>query len=216
MTRRRRNCASLGSAPGDHDGILDVLANLVGVLTLVGALSAIVAANSAIRIRTPMSRTTTKEFVLLMVGKEGIWNLQPAKDALFAANRSRVAQLKSCLSYGLYGALNCLESLSYRVYSQKVGQAKYILSDDETSLQRTNSPDIDISSQKADQQIKSLINQTSLEKKAVFILLEKEGFAGYRTLRAAAANANVELGWEPWKTASKVYFGGGGRSLTVQ
>ena len=216
MTRKRRNCASLGSPPGDHDGILDVLANLVGVLTLVGALSAIVAANSAIRIRTPMSRSTTKDFVLLMVGQEGIWNLQPANDALDVANRSRIAQLKSCFGYGLYGALNCLERLSSRVYSQKVGQAKYVLSDDERSLERIGTPDIKINSPNADEQIRNLIDQARLKKKAVFILLEKEGFAGYRSLRAAAGNADVDIGWEPWKTASKVYFGGNGRSLTVQ
>jgi hypothetical protein len=216
VRRSRRNVTTLGQPPGDHDGILDVLANLVGVLTLVGALSAIVAANAALRIKTPMARSTTKSFELLVVGRDGIWNLQPANDALNAANKARVAELKGCLGYDIYTALDCINNVSSNVRSARVGQARFVLGDNEVSLQRIGEPDIRTEGDNSDSQIKSLVATISKKKRAIFVLLEKEGFAGYRKLRAAAGTANVELGWEPWKTGAKVFFGGNGRSMTVQ
>ena len=77
--RRRRNPQINGGVPVDHDGILDVLANLVGVLVLVGALTAILAANSAMKIKTPLARNTKKDFVMLQVGQLGVWDLQAAQ-----------------------------------------------------------------------------------------------------------------------------------------
>jgi len=216
MRRRRRNVTSLGQPPGDHDGILDVLANLVGVLTLVGALSAVVAANAALRIKTPMSRSTTKTFELLMVGRDGIWNLQPANEALDAANQSRVADLKSCLGYDIFTALSCINNVSSQTRSAQVGQARFVVGDNEVSLQRTAEPDIRTGEPNSESQIKSLVTRIATKKRAIFVLLEKEGFASYRKLRSAASTANVDLGWEPWKTGAKVYFGSSGRGMTVQ
>jgi hypothetical protein len=216
MKKNRRNAKSLGEAPGDHDGILDVLANLVGVLTLVGALSAVVAANTAIRIKTPMTRDTDKEFVLLMVGSQGIWNLEPAKEAMAAANRQRIAEMRSCLNYGLFGIIPCIESVSSRIRSAQVGQAKYQISNSQTFLQRTSTPDVAIEGSDADQKLTNLVSQIQKQDKAIFVLLEKEGFAAYRALRSSAGKANVDLGWEPWSTAGAIYFGSSGREMTVQ
>ncbi len=81
MKRHRcRKAAAVGGLPLDQNGIMDVLANLVGVLTLVGALSAIIIVNASLRIRTPLAQETYKRFVALQAGEAGIWNLQPAMD----------------------------------------------------------------------------------------------------------------------------------------
>lgn len=216
MTRMRRNAKSLGEAPGDHDGILDVLANLVGVLTLVGVLSALVAANAALRIRTPLTRDTAQDFVLLMAGRNGIWNLQPAKEAMINANLERIEELRGCLSYGIFGFASCIDAVSSRVRSAQVGQARYLVSDGEISLQRLTVPDVDLTMEGGDQDLDKLVQQIAVNDRAIFVLLEREGFSSYRALRAAAGNVNVDLGWEPWSTEGKVYFGGGGRGMTVQ
>jgi hypothetical protein len=215
MTRKRRS-NHLGAPPGDHDGILDVLANLVGVLTLVGALSAVVAANAAVRIKTPMARNTNQSFVMLMVGRKGVWNLQPAKDALIAAKRQRYQEMRGCFKYSLFSIITCMDSVSSQVRSARVGQAQYLISDDETFLERTNTPDVSLEDYDSQQKLDELVQRISSKKKAIFVLLEKEGFEAYRKLRSAAANANVDMGWEPWPTAGSIYFSSGGRQMTVQ
>ena len=101
MKRRRRKAAAVGGGlPPDQDGIMDVLANLVGVLTLVAALSAIVVVNASLKIRTPLAQETYKEFVVFQAGEAGIWDLQPARDLgnkLRRAVASRVSWV--CLDY---------------------------------------------------------------------------------------------------------------------
>ncbi len=216
MTRRRRNSQAPGGPPGDHDGILDVLANLVGVLTLVGALSAVVAANAAIQIKTPMSRSTNKSFLLVVAGKEGVWNLQPAKDALFDAQQSRIRNMRGCLSYGLFAMSACFYRESERHYTDKVGAARYRLDDVEVSLQRSGEPDLAIDNEGIEQKFYNMLSEAKKSKKAIFVLLEKEGFLSYRALRQAATQVDVELGWEPWETNERVYFGSSGRSMNVQ
>lgn len=216
MRSRRSSRATIGNAPGDHDGILDVLANLVGVLTLVGALSAVVAANAAVKIKTPMSRSTNQDFVLVVAGEEGIWNLQPAKEALLGAREQRISQMRSCLGYGLYAMSACFDRARYQLNTADVGGARYRLSDSETSLQRIGEPDVPLNAEESDYNMKQLIESVQKSNKAFFVLLEKEGFESFRALRSAASAAGVDLGWEPWTTNGSVHFGGGGRSMTVQ
>ena len=216
MTRSRRKFAVVGSPPGDHDGILDVLANLVGILTLVGALSAVVAANAAVRIKTPMSRSTSRDFELLVAGQKGVWNLQPAKDAMLAANTQRIAEMRSCFGYGLYAMAACFNRAKSRLHSEQVGGAYYRLNDYESSLKRSSSPDIAISSPDAELRLAELVSSIKRRNKVVFVLLEKEGFESFRTIRSAANSIDLDLGWEPWATHGVIYFGSGGRSLTIQ
>ena len=214
--RRRRNTKEFGKPPGDHDGILDVLANLIGVLTLVGALSAVVAANAAIRIKTPMSRSTSKDFFMIIAGREGIWNIQPAKDALFEENKQRIREMQSCLSYGLYGMSACFDHAMNRVRTAQVGQARFTIDGNGIYLTKSKKPDIQLKSSDAKLKLESMVNLIAESNRAVFILLEKGGFQSFRDIRNAAGDANIELGWEPWDTDSPVYFSGGGRSMTVQ
>ena len=216
MTRSRRNSAGIGSPPGDHDGVLDVLANLVGILTLVGALSAVVAANAAVRIKTPMSRSTSKDYVLLVAGEKGIWNLQPAKDAMHTANTQRIAEMRNCFGYGIYAMSACFDRAKNRLRSAQVGGAFYRLDEYETSLKRTATPDIATSSSDADSQLMDLVGSIKRENKVAFVLLEKEGFESFRAIRTASNSIDLDLGWEPWETHGAVYFGSGGRSVTVQ
>lgn len=214
--RRKRHKEALGQPPGDHDGILDVLANLIGVLTLVGALSAVVAANTAIRIKTPMSRSTNKDFVLVIAGSDGIWNIQPAKDALFAENERRIREMKSCFGYGLYGMSACFDNAMNRVRSKQVGQARYTIDGDRIFITKSGQPDAPVGSSNAAQNLTTMLEQIANEGKAIFVLLEKGGFQSFRDIRAAAGDLDIELGWEPWDTDGSVYFGGGGRSMTIQ
>ena len=216
MKRRRSSRSTIGITPGDHDGILDVLANLVGVLTLVGALSAVVAANAAVKIKTPMSRSTNQDFVLVVAGEKGIWNLQPAKEALLRARVQRISQMRSCLGYGLYAMSACFDRARYQLNTAEVGSARYRLSDSETSLKRVGEPDVPLNAEESDSNMKELIESVQKSNKAFFVLLEKEGFESFRALRSAASTAEVNLGWEPWTTNGSVHFGGGGRSMTVQ
>ena len=157
MRRKRSNRAVIGNPPGDHDGILDVLVSLVGVLTLVGAISAVVAANAAVKIKTQMSRTTNKDFVLVVVADEWIWNLQPAKDAIFESQKYRINQMRSCLSYDLFALNSYFDREMYRIYADEVGAARYLLSDEEIYLQRISRPDIQINSDTSEERMHKLI-----------------------------------------------------------
>lgn len=213
--RRRRIRSSIGNVRNDNDGILDILANLIGILTLVGALSAIVAANTAVKIKTPMSRSTEQDFVLLVAGDKGIWNLQPAKEALYEAQKQRLVEMRACLDYGLYGMASCIDRAQYKTYSNQVGAGRFLVNDSETSVQRNGPPDIH-KVKNDDLELHKFLETVKSSGKAIFILLEKEGFESYRELRSAAAEVQVNLGWEPWDTNEKVYFGGNGRTMTVQ
>jgi hypothetical protein len=215
--RKRRRAASIGLLPGDHDGILDVLANLVGVLALVGALTAILAANSAVKIKTPLARDTTKEFLILQVGKAGVWDLQSAKERMLALEQERISGWKDCLSYSIYEMIHCVNRMESWSATEQVGQVSVNITSEGASIARLAVPtekgeDIDKDGSWLRQKMKS----ASKQGKAIFIILEKEGFANFRTVRSIAAEHNLQLGWEPWNTGDPIFFGSGGRTMNVQ
>jgi hypothetical protein len=52
---------------------------------------------------------------------------------------------------------------------------------------------------------------------AVFVVLESDGFATYRAIKAKAQQHGVHLGWEPWTAGTAINFwSNAGRRLTVQ
>lgn len=215
--RRRRRAATVGLLPDDHDGILDVLANLVGVLTLVGALTAILAANSAIKVKTPLAKETNKEFVMIQVGQEGVWDLQSAKERMLSLDRQRVNGWKQCLNLALYDMIYCVNNMEGWSASERVGQVQVRVSRDGASIARLPVPTVATGEiAKADNWLRQELQKAKEQRKAIFIILEKEGFANFRAVRSMAAEYNIELGWEPWETAGPVFFGGNGRSMNVQ
>lgn len=215
--RRSRRLSEGEILPEDHDGILDVLANLVGVLVLVGSLTAVLAANSAIKIKTPLAKSTNKDFVLLQVGKAGVWDLQRAKDRMVDLDKQRIAGWKQCLNLSLYDMIYCVNEMRQWSAFQRVGQVQVEIAQDGAKITRMQSPTEQ--SEKMEMQgswTRTKLKNASDNGKAIFLILEKEGFSNFRTIRTIAAEYGLELGWEPWKTGESVFFGSGGRTMTVQ
>lgn len=199
----------------NQDGILDVLANLVGVLTLVGALSAIIAGQSAVRLRTPMTRTSDRPFILLQVGKAGIWNLEPARAQLGKAQQARYDAALTCLADPERSIAACRQR-SDRYHEQiELGSATLTTTGLNLSLQRHEHPDLPPTSLEKPDGLPALIQQAREQGKALFVLLEPGGISFYRTIRTQAREAGVAVGWEPWDTNRAVIFGQG-RAMTIQ
>ena len=53
---RRRNRRRGSDIQGSSDGLLDILSNVVGVMALVGSLTGVIAATSALNIQALMSK----------------------------------------------------------------------------------------------------------------------------------------------------------------
>jgi len=203
--------------------MLDVLANLVGVLTLVGALSATVAVNTSIRIRTPLVQETNKEFLMLQAGEDGIWDLQPARDRMWQLRRQRAAGYRACLNHstltyrGAMRFLDCVERMDRWSASEKVGSAFVSVNQYEPYIQRSEEPTINMKDLEEDNIVlRNRLSQAAKENKAIFVILEKEGFEAYRKIRSVAAENNLQIGWEPWGTGEPIVFSGSGRSMSVQ
>lgn len=216
----RRKAAAVGGLPPEQDGMLDVLANLVGVLTLVGALSVIVAVNTSIKIRTPLAQETDKEFLVFQAGKAGIWDLQPARNRMWQLNSQRVAGYEACLNYSTFQFIRCVQRMRRWSASEKVGSAFVSVDSYNSYIQRSDKPTKTIKDlEKDDSFLRSRLNEAAKENKAIFIILEKEGFQAYRKVRSVAAENNLQVGWEPWETGEPIVFvasGSGGRSMRVQ
>lgn len=219
----RRKATNGGGLPPEQDGMLDVLANLVGVLTLVGALSATVAVNTSIRIRTPLAQETNNEFLMLQSGEDGIWDLQPARDRMWQLDNQMAAGYKACLNYststyrGAWRFLNCVERMDRWSTSEKVGSAFVSVNRYGSSIQRSEEPTISTRDlEEDDAYLRNLLSKAAKDNKAIFVILEKEGFESYRKIRSIAAENNLQVGWEPWETGEPISFGSGGRSMRVQ
>lgn len=220
MTRSKKRLRILqnaASVPVDHDGILDVLANLVGVLVLVGALTAILAANSAMKIKTPLARNTKKDFVMLQVGQQGVWDLQAAQDRMFRLEKDRANGWKKCLNLSLYELIYCVDRMQSWAASESVGQVKVVVSNKDTYISRSSTPTESTKNMDKDGSwIRIKVKEAADKDKAIFIILEKEGFANFRVIRSIAAEHALQFGWEPWNTGESIHFGSGGRNMNVQ
>ena len=62
---RRRNRRGGAEVQGSSDGLLDILSNVVGVMALVGSLTGVIAATSALNIQAPMSKGSSRAFHLV-------------------------------------------------------------------------------------------------------------------------------------------------------
>ena len=85
-SRRKRTA---WTPEGSNDGLLDILSNVVGVMALVGSLTGVIAANSALNIQAPMSKESARSFHLVQVSANGLWDLQPAVNRMTELDRER-------------------------------------------------------------------------------------------------------------------------------
>jgi hypothetical protein len=215
--RRRRKRAGVQSSFGDDDqaGILDVLANLVGVLTLVGALSAIIAGQSSLRLRTPMTRNSDQPFMLLQVGAAGIWNLEPARSLLLAAQQARYDASLACLTNPDRSIAACRQQADRYRKQTDIGSATLTTTALNLSLQRHQRPDLPLERLQQTDELATMIHQAREQGKSLFVLLEPGGFETYRLIRKRALQAGVNVGWEPWDMGKPVIFGKG-RQMSTQ
>lgn len=197
--------------------MFDVFANLVGVLTIVGALTAVLATTSTVQIRTPLVKSSEKEFVLVQVNKSGIWNLQPARDRIADMSSKRLEELKRCIDNAVSGAIECSGLISSWQMNETIGEAVLTVSMDGASIQRLPVPTESSAQLRGDNsRTRRLLKNMAREKKALFVILESDGFVSYRAIRSLAKEYGVPIGWEPWKSGSPVSFGSGGRSFNIQ
>jgi len=216
LRRRRRHRGA--DLPSNSDGMLDVLANVVGVMALVGSLTGVFAATSSLNIQAPMQKKADRNFRILQASKEGVWDLQPAVDRMTALDRQRAAEVSRCQQLLEPEQSVCDRQLDDWSRKEQLGPIAMDLSHARGSLRRNGPPTAGLESMNQnggwlDRTMKQLASQN----KAVFVVLERDGFEAYRLIKRKAMEYKVPIGWEPWYKDDPIYFWGtSGRSMTVQ
>ena len=217
---RRRGRRRDQAPKSDDIGLLDTLTNVVGVMALITALLSIFAATSSLNIQAPMARRSPQGFHLLVASAAGIWDLQPAATQMLQVDRERVAAVKRCTSLQKAAAQQqCNAALDGWSRQQLVGPIRVTVNHGQGSLQRVGPPTVPAAQLKGrgsawlDTTMAALVR----DKQAVFVVLESDGFATYRAIKANAQQHGVHLGWEPWTAGTAINFwSNAGRRLTVQ
>ena len=216
LLQRRRNRSDDSS---DLDtGLMDTLTNVVGVLALIAALTSIFAASGSLNIQTPMAQRSRQPMHLLQANNSGVWDLQPAVDRMVAADRERVTALHRCQALPSPQQPGCNAAIDGWSRSAQVGSIAVTVNHRQGLLRRNGPP---TSSAAELQRPGSWLDRTMANLgqtgQAVFVVLESDGFASYRAIKAKAQQYGVRLGWEPWPSGQPIHFwGNGGRHLTVQ
>lgn len=217
---RRRGRRRDQAPKSDDTGLLDTLTNVVGVMALITALMSIFAATGSLTIQVPMVRRSQQEFHLLQASAAGIWDLQPAANQMLEVDRERVAAVKRCTSLQKAAAQQqCNAALDGWSRQQLVGPIRVSVSHGEGSLQRVGPPTVPAAQLKGGGSawLDATMAALARDKQPVFVVLESDGFATYRAIKAKAQQHGVRLGWEPWTAGTAVNFwSNAGRSLTVQ
>ena len=217
LLRRRKRIRS-DAALGSSDGLMDVLTNVVGVMALVGSLTGVFAATSSLNILAPMQKKAERNFWMLQASKEGIWDLQPAVDRMTTLDRERVAEVNRCEQLLPPGSRQCEQELDGWFRTEQLGSIDMELSHANGSLIRNGPPTSMFKDlRKADGWLDQTMKRLSKENKAVFVVLENDGFEVYRAIKSKAIQYKVPIGWEPWYKDDPIFFWGtSGRSMTVQ
>lgn len=204
----------------DDTGLLDTLTNVVGVMALITALMSIFAATGSLTIQVPMVRRSQQGFHLLQASAAGIWDLQPAANQMLEVDRERVSAVKRCTSLQKAAAQQqCNAALDGWSRQQLVGPIRVNVSHGQGSLQRVGPPTVPAAQLKGGGSawLDATMAALARDKQPVFVVLESDGFATYRAIKAKAQQHGVRLGWEPWTAGTAVNFwSNAGRSLTVQ
>lgn len=214
--RRRRRAPSELSA--GEDGLLDILSNTVGVMALIAAMTGVTAMGGSLNLQAPMVRDTRKEVVLLQANGSGVWNLQPAAERMVELDRQRVAEVNRCQQLLAPEQAACQAALNGWERVEQIGPVSMIVNHRNGSLRISGPPTASAAELKQpDAWLDRTMAELGKQGKAVFIVLESDGFEVYRTIKAKALEHQVSLGWEPWYKGDPIYFWGNtGRSLTVQ
>jgi len=215
---RRRNRRGGAEVQGSSDGLLDILSNVVGVMALVGSLTGVIAATSALNIQAPMSQGSSKRFHLVQVSANGLWDLQPAVNRMTELDRERGEEVRRCQQLLPAEQQQCNQSLNGWKRSEQIGAVAMDISHANGLIRAAGAPSITAEQIKNDpEELDAFMKTLSDNNEALFVVLEKTGFEQYRKIKAKAIEHKVPLGWEPWYSGDPIYFwGNAGRSLMVQ
>ncbi len=214
-SRRKRTA---WTPEGSNDGLLDILSNVVGVMALVGSLTGVIAANSALNIQAPMSKKSTRSFHLVQVSANGLWDLQPAVTRMTELDRERGEEVRRCQQLLPAEQKLCNAQLDGWARDENIGQVSMEISHANGLIRAAGQPTISAAEIKNNpERLDAFMKGLSENKEALFIVLEKTGFDQYRKIKAKAIQHEVPLGWEPWYAGDPIYFwGNSGRALMVQ
>lgn len=213
--RRRRRIGAMGS---NSDGLMDVLSNVVGVMALVGSLTGVFAATSSLNIQAPMQKKADRNFSMLQASKEGVWDLQPAVERMTQLDRERADEVNRCEQLLPPERRPCQRALDGWARNEQLGPIGMDLSHAKGSLQR-NGPPTALAEElrQPGGWLDTTMERLAKENKALFVVLESDGFEVYRAIKSKALAHKVPIGWEPWYKDDPIFFwGNSGRSMTVQ
>ena len=217
LRRRSRRAGSDG--PGHNsDVLMDILSNVVGVMALIGSLTGIFATSSALNIQAPMQQKSSRNFVLLQAAKEGLWDLQPAVEQMVKLDRERAGEVNRCEQLLPPEKEACDRELDGWKREAQVGPIGMSVSHANGLIRRNGPPTVLAADlKKKEGWLDQTMQRLAKEKKAVFVVLENDGFEAYRAIKNKALEYKVPIGWEPWYKDDPIYFwGNSGRNLTVQ
>ncbi|MBM5792987.1 MAG: hypothetical protein FJ057_03430 [Cyanobacteria bacterium K_DeepCast_0m_m1_088] len=217
LLRRRRRSSS--TELGDNsDGLMDIMSNVVGVMALIGSLTGIFATSSALNIQAPMQQKSSRNFVLLQASKEGVWDLQPAVERMVKLDRQRASEVNRCEQLLAPEKQACDQQLDGWKRQEQVGPIGMTVSHANGLITRNGPPTVIAADlKKKEGWLDQTMQRLAKEKKAVFVVLENDGFEAYRAIKNKALEHKVPIGWEPWYKDDPIYFwGNSGRNLTVQ
>ena len=126
-----------------NDGILDVLANTVGILILIGVLGALAVANSVFDIYSPINRDARKYVHLFHISESGIWNIEPAREALINIDKNRNLFKKNCIKDG-FSKNYCITKASKFNDSGYIYNVRYVFNDSNQYVERNDNPEFAI------------------------------------------------------------------------
>ena len=215
---RRRRKRNGGEMADSSDGLMDVLSNVVGVMALVGSLTGVFAATSSLNIQAPMQKNADRNFWMLQASQEGIWDLQPAVDRMTEQDRLRANEVIRCENLLKPERDSCMQELDDWSLQEQIGPIGMELTHEKGILKRNGPPTALAEELRAsDGWLDATMKRLAKEKKAVFVVLENDGFQIYRAIKSKAIKYKVPIGWEPWYKDDPIYFwGNSGRSMTVQ
>ena len=216
LTRRKSKISS--SQDSSSDGLLDLLSNVLGVLVLVSSLTGVLAATSALNIQAPMRTETKKQFWMLQVSKDGIWDLQPAVMRMTDLDRERVKLVRKCDKLLGLESQRCEQELDQWGIEEQVNGVNMKIDHEKGIVKRLDLPTISSADIKENNSnLSKLIKNVANNNQAVFIVLESDGFEMYREIKRLANRYKVPIGWEPWYKEDPIYFwGNAGRSMLIQ
>ena len=216
LRRRRRRTGTQTS--DSSDGLMDILSNVVGVMALVGSLTGVLAATSSLNIQAPMQRKADRNFWMLQASEDGVWDIQPAVNRMTELDRERATEVNRCEQLLEPERDACQEDLDGWSREEQIGSMGMELSHEKGTLLRNGPP-----TASADDLLKPggwldlTMKRLAEENKAVFVILENDGFTIYRRIKSKAIEYKVPIGWEPWYKGDPIYFwGNSGRTMTIQ